>query len=107
MNTSHETAGGDRFTDAVFTTLAAMIRDVIGEDWVHEIAIDRDTSFNDDLELESIEFVALAEKIAAKYGRSVDFAGWLATMDLDQIISLHVGDVAEYIAACLSSNTTA
>jgi acyl carrier protein len=91
----------------VLHTLAEMLRDVIGEAWAQEIEIGMDTSFSKDLELESIEFVALAEKLEQKYGRKVDFAGWMAGMELDQIIALRVGQVVEFIAGCLSSNATA
>ncbi len=91
----------------VLEKVARMIREVIGEDWVEDVPIELGTSFARDLELESIEFVALAEKLQAAYGGRVDFAGWLSTMDLDQIIGLRVGQVVEFIARCLSSSATA
>jgi acyl carrier protein len=90
----------------VLKALAEMLRDVIGEAWAQEIEIGMETSFSKDLELESIEFVALAEKLEQKYGRKVDFAGWMAGMELDQIITLRVGQVVEFIAGCLSSSAT-
>ena len=60
------------------------------------------TSFNADLELESIEFVALAEKLQQHYGAKIDFVGWISTKELDQIISLTVGELVEFIASCRS-----
>ena len=60
------------------------------------------TSFNADLELESIEFVALAEKLQQRYGESVDFVGWISRKELDQIIGLTVGELVEFIASCRS-----
>jgi acyl carrier protein len=63
--------------------------------------------FNQDLELESIEFVALAERLTEQYRGRVDFASWLGAKDLQEIIGLTVGDVAEYIDQCLSSEPTA
>jgi acyl carrier protein len=93
--------------DPVLHTLRAILADVIGEAWAQDLDITRDTSFSHDLELESIEFVALAERLQAEYGRSVDFTGWLSDMELGQIIALRVGDVVEFIESCLSSSKTA
>jgi len=84
-------------------TVGSLIRQVIGEDWDDTEEIGLETSFGEDLELESIEFVALAEKLTETYGDAVPFVAWLSTMDLNQIIALKVGDLVEYIDQCLSS----
>jgi acyl carrier protein len=81
----------------VLATVAQMIREVIGDEAGLGAPIELDTSFNRDLELESIEFVALAEKLRQHYGERVDFAGWLATMQLDQILELSVGELVAFI----------
>jgi acyl carrier protein len=91
----------------VLTTLGHMIREVVGDQWIYEIEIGMSTSFSEDLELESIEFVELAEKLHQTYGDRVDFAAWLAGMELDQIIALRVGQVVEYIQKCLTPTPTA
>lgn len=93
-------------SEAVLAEVARMVREVIGEEWVEEVPIAMATSFARDLELESIEFVALAERLREKYGRSVDFAGWLAGMELNQIIELNVGELVEFIVRCLSQRET-
>lgn len=93
--------------DKILSRLAAILREVIGEEWVNDVPIHYATSFNEDLELESIEFVALAEKLQAEYGRGVDFAGWLADKELGEIIGLRVGEVVDFIAGCLSSANAA
>ncbi len=87
----------------ILATLSEMIKEVIGEDWVSETPITMDTSFVSDLEVESIELVALSEKIQAKYGETVDFPSWLSGMELEQIIALTVGQLVDYIAKCQSS----
>ena len=92
MNTNNDVLKG----------VAGAIREVIGEDWIADEPIDRNTSFADDLELESIEFVALAEKLQEIYGERVDFVRWLSEKELDAIIGLSVGDVVEFIESCLS-----
>ncbi len=85
---------------ALLKTVGDLVREVIGEDWVADVAIEMETSFSQDLELESIEFVALAERLQSVYGEDVDFVAWLSAMELDAIIGLRVGQLVEYIAAC-------
>jgi len=82
------------------TTIAGLIHEVIGEDWDLEEEITLETTFSEDLELESIEFVALAEKMQAAFGEKADFVGWLSEKELDEVIELKVGDVVEFIDAC-------
>lgn len=76
--------------------------DVIGEDYLLDVPIGMETSFDSDLQLESIEFVALAERLSARYGESVDFVSWFAEKELDELVFLRVGELVEYIARCLS-----
>jgi acyl carrier protein len=92
--------------ERVLGEVAEMIREVIAEDWAADLTIRMETSFSKDLELESIEFVALAERIRARYGTGVNLAGWLATMDLERILSLRVGQLVEFIVRCSSESTT-
>ena len=94
-------------SESTLATLARMIQEVIGEDWDPDQEITAETSFSEDLELESIEFVALAEKLQAHYGDKLDFVSWLSDKELDEIIQLRVGDVAEFIDSCLRSEPTA
>ena len=84
---------------ASLTTLAGFLEDVLGEDWI-EVESGMETAFSDDLELESIEFVALAEQVQDHYGAQVDFVGWMSNLELDQIIALTVGDVVRFIEQC-------
>jgi acyl carrier protein len=90
----------DATSGAVLEEIAEMIREVIGEEWARETEIGRETSFGADLELESIEMVALGERIQGRWP-SVDFATWLSRLSLDDLVGLRVGDLADYIAACL------
>ena len=85
--------------DTVFKQVRTIIGQVMGEDFISEIEIDADTSFNLDLEVESIEFVALAEELQKLYGEGIDFAAWLATMEVDEIIALTVGELVEFIVS--------
>ncbi len=86
-------------------TVARLVEEVVGEAPLEPIT--PETSFGDDLELESIELVALAEKLQAEYGGKVNFADWLSQKELDELIHLKVGELVDFIDQCLSSTSTA
>jgi acyl carrier protein len=86
--------------EEILGQVAQLIREVVGEAWIEEKAIGMETSFGQDLELESIEFVALGERLQGHFGPAVDFVGWLSGKELDQILALRVGDLVEFIAQC-------
>jgi acyl carrier protein len=86
--------------EEVLATVEKLIVEIAGEEITLLAPIAMETSFNKDLELESIEFVALAEKLQQHYGAKVDFVGWISTKELDQIIALTVGDLVELILSC-------
>lgn len=93
---------GGATADQIMETVSRMVTEIIGEDYLMEIPITAETSFSDDLEMESIEFVALAERLADHYGDAVDFVGWMAGMELEEIIALTVGQLVDFIAGCFA-----
>jgi acyl carrier protein len=85
----------------ILEDVRTMIAGIIGQDVdLNDREIALDTSFNRDLELESIEFVVLSEQLQNRYGKDIDFAGWLAGKELQDIINLRVGDVVRFIEQC-------
>jgi acyl carrier protein len=90
----------------VLSNVARFIREVVAEEWINDLPIGMETSFSGELELESIEFVALAEKLKNEYGTKVDFTGWLATMELKDILALQVGRLVGFIEECISKPKT-
>lgn len=88
--------------DDILHTVEKLIVEVAGDEIIALNPIAMTTSFNRDLELESIEFVALAEKLQQHYGAGIDFVGWISTKELDQIIALTVGELVEFIQSCRS-----
>ena len=64
--------------EEVLAEVRTLLVDVIGDDFLLDTEIELDTSFNEDLELESIEFVALSERLLERYGAQVDFVAWMA-----------------------------
>ena len=93
--------------DTVLARVRDLLLEVVGEDSLHHADVTMTTSFSSDLGLESIEFVALAEALRAEYGARVDFAAWLADMELKEILDLRVGQLVEFICQCLSQRATA
>jgi acyl carrier protein len=87
----------ERNTAEVLAEVTEMIAEVIGVDELVGLEIGLETSFQDDLEVESIEFVVLSERLMARYGEEVDFVGWMAGMELDEIIALTVGDLVAFV----------
>lgn len=85
--------------ETVLADLEQILIDVIGEDLLLDGPLTMATSFDQDLQLESIEFVALSEKLLETYGEQVDFVGWLAEMELDDIIALTVGQLVDFVAS--------
>ena len=98
MTAEAQAATGSGSTEqAVLDVVRTMIVQVVGEEYLLDLEVAMDTSFEDDLELESIEFVKLGAKLTEYYGGAIDFAAFLADKDLDEIIEMRVGEVVAYI----------
>lgn len=85
--------------DALLGDVRAMLTEIIGEDEMFGVDVELDSSLAEDIELESIEFVALAEKISERYGAQVDLIEWLASKELEELITLTVGQVVDFLVA--------
>jgi acyl carrier protein len=81
----------------VLDQVVRILAEVVGDDFLLDTEITPDTTFSDDLALESIEFVALSERLNEHYGDQVDFVAFIGDMDLDDIMSMTVGTLAGYI----------
>lgn len=88
----------------VFEQLKQFITDIIGKDIAEEVEISKDSIFTKDLEMDSIEIVAFAEKVKNKYGKDHDFVNWLSGMQLEQILNLSINHVIEFIVNGDTSN---
>nr|WP_198151721.1 acyl carrier protein [Kibdelosporangium sp. MJ126-NF4]CTQ97755.1 Acyl carrier protein [Kibdelosporangium sp. MJ126-NF4] len=83
----------------VLDEVVRLIVDVVGDDVLVGVEITPETTFSDDLGLESIEFVALAEKLRERYGDRVDLVAFLGEMDIDEIMAMNVGRLVDHIEA--------
>jgi acyl carrier protein len=91
----------------VLDVVREMLVEVIGAEYMLGVDIDLGTAFDADLELESLEFVTLAELLLERYGNQVDFVAWLAGMELDEIIALTVGDLVGLIESSVGAAAAA
>jgi acyl carrier protein len=80
-----------------------ILTEVVGDDFLMDAEITPGTTFSDDLALESIEFVALSEKLQEYYGDRVNFPAFIADMTIDEIMGMTVGTLAGYIEAQLGA----
>ncbi|MFT3924947.1 MAG: beta-ketoacyl synthase N-terminal-like domain-containing protein [Myxococcales bacterium] len=94
-------------SETVLADIAGMIRQVIGEEYAGDLEIGMETSFANEIELESIELVALTELLRERYGDTLDLPSWLGNMELNEIIALKVGNLVERIVLCMSEPATA
>ncbi|MDT0377527.1 acyl carrier protein [Streptomyces sp. RKND-216] len=78
-----------------------MLRVMLEEYGLEDAEIARDTTFHDDLEMESIDLVSLSGSLREHYGDRVNFAEFIADLELDEIIALRVGQLVDYIVSSL------
>jgi acyl carrier protein len=90
----------DAHADRILAEVAAMLADIVGDEILLAVEITHDSGFDDDLALESIEFVALAGRLQERYGDRVDFIEFLAGLEIEEIMAMTVGHLVAHIAAC-------
>nr|WSZ94282.1 acyl carrier protein [Streptomyces sp. NBC_00857] len=103
--TAAEPLGGDGA--AVLADITDMLRELLEEGGLDDVEIARETTFHDDLELESIDLVTLAGVLREHYGDRVNHALFIADLELDEIIALTVGELVDYVAASLRATANA
>lgn len=77
---------------------------VVGDPDLRHTEITMATTFGRDLELESLEFVTLADRLRTDLGDRINFVEFLAGKSVDEMISLTVGDVVRYAATRLQED---
>jgi acyl carrier protein len=87
--------------ESVLADIAGMLRVVLDDYGMEDAEITLDTKFHDDLELESIDLVTLSSQLEDRYGDRVNFAEFVAGLDVDEIIDLSVGRLVDYVVTAL------
>lgn len=89
--------------EAVLADIRGMLLTLLEEYGDDDLDIGMTTTFNRDLELESIDLVTLAGLLRETYGDRVNFAEFLAGMEFDEIIELTVGRLVEHVVQSLKA----
>ncbi len=85
---------------AILADVDTMLRAVLG-DFAADLDITPDSTFRDDLGMESLDVVSLAGRLQARYGDAVNFAQFVAGLDLASMAQLTVSQLVDHIAASL------
>jgi acyl carrier protein len=86
---------------SVHQTVVRNIIEVVGEEFYEESEIGLDSTFAEDIELESTEVLEIAERLIEIYEGKVDFVAWFADKDLEDLIEISLGDVIDFIVRSL------
>jgi acyl carrier protein len=85
----------------VLTEITGMLAALLDDCGLDEAEVTMESRFIQDLELESIDLVTLAGQLQARWGEGVNFAEFVAGLELDEIIDLTVGRLVVHVADCL------
>jgi acyl carrier protein len=80
--------------------MAAALAAATGDESLLSVGISAATRLERDLCLDSLDLVALGALLRDRYGTAVDLVGYVAGLDIDEIIELTVGDVSDYVNRC-------
>lgn len=86
----------------VLEVVRTRLTETIGAENLLGVSIDLDTSFDADLEMDSIEFVALMERLGEDYGEGLDVIEWLSGLEFEEIVELTVGDLVRFVVSSVS-----
>jgi acyl carrier protein len=86
---------------SVHATVVQIIIEVVGEEFYEEAEIGLDSTFAEDIDLESMEVMEISERLMDHFGEKVDFVGWFAEMELEDLVTLTLGMVVDFIVAAL------
>ncbi|WP_234313860.1 acyl carrier protein [Streptomyces sp. NBRC 109706] len=89
--------------EGVLAEISRLLRELLAEYALEDAEITRDTSFHDDLELESVDLVTLSGALRDTYGDRVNFAEFIADLELDEIIALTVGQLVDHVVTSLNT----
>jgi acyl carrier protein len=103
MSTAGTTRQGELF-ESVHKTVTDTIIDVVGREFYEECEVGLDSTFAEDIELESMEMMEIAERLMVTYEGRVDFVAWFADMELEEIIELTLGQVIDFIVRSLEES---
>jgi len=87
--------------DITLADLVGALAAATGDDSLLSAGIGMTTTLEGDLCLDSLDLAALGAVLRDRYGTTLDLVGYVAGLDIDEIIGLTVGDVGHYVIRCL------
>ena len=90
----------DSLFESVRGTVEGTIIDVVGRWYYEECQAGLDSTFAEDIELESMEVMEIAERLIETYP-DVDFVTWFSGMELEELVEITLGDVVAFIVRSL------
>lgn len=96
-----DTSRHDELFEEVHQTVVRTIIEVVGEEFYEETEISLQSTFSEDVELESTEVMEIAERLMELYEDKVDFIGWFGEMELEQLVDLTLGDLIEFMVTSI------
>ena len=97
---------GDALYTSVRETVEGTIVAVVGRWYYEECQVGLDSTFAEDIELESMEVMEIAERLIETYEGRVDFVTWFSGMELEDLVELTVGNVVDFIVTSVESGVT-
>ena len=88
----------------ILATVSGVLRELLESDGAPAPFIGMNSRLASDLELESIELIALAERLAQHYRVRLNFASWLSQKSLRDILGLTVGDIVHFVAVSVEGD---
>lgn len=104
--TATESAQNEALFDKVHKTIVDTIIEVVGQEFYEESDITLDSTFAEDIEIESTELLEISEKLMETY-ENVDFVAWLSDMDLEDIVEISLRDFVNFIVSSLEGRELA
>lgn len=84
----------------VLEVIRSIVAELLGDYGLDDdLEITADTTFHEDLGLESIDLVTVGAQLAERYGAQVNLAEFLAEKELDDVIGLRIGVLVDFVVA--------
>jgi acyl carrier protein len=87
----------------ILMEVTGMLAAVLDEYGLDNAEVTMESRFTEDLGLESIDLVTLAGLLRERWGDRINFAEFIADMELDEIIGLTVGRLVSHVEDRLRS----
>lgn len=82
----------------VLEDIRAMVTEVL-DGFELDVEVTPNTTFHEDLGLESIDLVTIGAMLSERYGEHVNLAQFLAEKELDDVIGMRIGMLVDFVLA--------